>query len=82
MLWTGIIGDRLVGTVMVHAVFKVISAAYFNLLNEVLYPWLDHLTLSFLRILLFMHGKTVSHSARVTQLSLGSYGIQGEGLMV
>lgn len=79
MLWTNITGDSFVVTVMVPKVFKVIAAAYFNLLKEVLNPWLDHLTLSLLRILVFMHGKTVSHSARVTQLSLG---MQGEKLMV
>lgn len=67
ILWSGIIGDRYIGLVIGPEVFNVTAAAYCNFLKEVLDPWLDGITLSLLRTLLFMHANTLSHSAMVTR---------------
>lgn len=81
MIWAGIIGDRLVGPVKVPEGVKVTSAAYCDLLRNVLVPWLDDIPLSLLRTFVFMHDNAPSHSARATQAFLASLGIQEEKLM-
>lgn len=78
----GIIGDRLVGQVMVPEVFIVISAVYCNLLIEILDLWLYHMHISHLRTLVFMHENALSHYARDSETFLDSCGIKGEKLMV
>ena len=82
MIWAGIIGDRLVGLIKVPEGVKVTSAAYCNLLNESLVPWLDVLPLSLLRDFVFLHDNAPSHSARATQAFLATLGIQDEKLMI
>lgn len=80
MMWLGIMGDIFVGPVRVFE--RMATVAYYNLLNGGLDPLLDDIPLSLLRNLIFMHDNTLSHSVRTTQTFLGSYGIQGERLMV
>lgn len=58
MFWAGTIEDRLVGLAMAFEVIKLKAAAYSNLLNESMKPWLDHILLSLLRTLAFMHEVT------------------------
>ena len=76
MLWAGTIRERLVGPIRVPEGVKMIATAECNLLNEVLIPWLDDIPLSLLRSHVFIRDNAPSHSSRVTQVFLGSYGIQ------
>ena len=76
MIWAGIIGDTLVGPVKVPEGVKVTSAAYCDLLRNVLVPWLDDIPISLLRTFVFMHDDVPFHSARATQAFLASLGIQ------
>ena len=48
MLWTGIIWDRLIGSIRVSEGVKVTAAANYNLLNDVLLSWLHDIPLSLL----------------------------------
>ncbi|XP_014784340.1 uncharacterized protein LOC106879343 [Octopus bimaculoides] len=79
MLWTGIIGDRLVGSVRMPEGVNVMAVAYYNLLKEVLDLWLDNMLLSLLRNLIFMHDNAPAHSAGTTQRLLGltAYKVKG-----
>ena len=58
------------------------SAAYCNLLNESLVPWLYDIPLSLLRDFVFMHDNAPSHSDRATRAFLATLGIQDEMLMI
>lgn len=60
----------------------VTEAAYCNILKEVMDPLLEDIALSFLTTLVFIHVNSLSHSARVTQIFLVSYGIKGERVMM
>ena len=82
MIWARIIGDRLVGPIKALEGVNVTSAAYCNLLNESLVPWLDDIPLSLLRDFVFMHDNAPSHSARTTHEFLTTLSIQDEELMI
>ena len=45
MIWAGIIGDELVGPVRVSEGVKIASAAYCQLLESALLPWLENVPL-------------------------------------
>lgn len=79
MLRAGIIGDRHIGPAIVPEVFNVIPAAYFNLPNEVLDPWLDYITLSLLTTLEFRNDNTLFLFARLQKhfYALKEYKVKG-----
>lgn len=72
MLWSGIMGSRLVCPVMVPEFFKVMPAALRKFLKDVYDPWLDFIHPSLLTTLIAMHNNALSHSSMVSQAFLGS----------
>lgn len=81
MIWAGIIGGELVGPIRVPEGVKITSAAYCQLLESALLPWLDDVPFSKRCKLIFQHDNAPSHSAKPTQAFLSSIGIEGDRLM-
>ena len=81
MIWAGIIGGKILGPIRVPEGVKITSAAYCQLLESALLPWLDDVPLSKRCKLIFQHDNAPSHSAKATQVFLSSFGIEGDRLM-
>ena len=82
MIWAGIIGDELVGPVRVPQGVKLTSITYCQFLKNVLDPWLEEVSLSRLKKVVFMHDNAPSHAAKATTQFLKSLGFKNETLMV
>lgn len=78
VLCAGDNGDIHVGLAMVPERVKVTAAVCCNPLKVHLDPRLEDMPLWLLKILVLMHDKDISHSARATPAFLGSYGMRGE----
>ena len=81
MLWTGIIGDELVGFFRVPDGLKLTAATYFEFLKKALEPWLDDFPLSRLKTIVFMHDNATLHAAKATTAFLKSLGFVNESRM-
>ena len=66
MLWAGIVGNELVGPFRVQEGVKLTSHTYWQFLKSFLEPWLEEVSLSRLRNLIYMHDNTRSHAAKPT----------------
>ena len=82
MFWVGIIGNTLIGPVRVPDGVKVNSEQYCILLEEAFIPWLDKLSPTKKKQLIFQQDNAPSHSSRYTKAWLGNKGIKGKNLMV
>jgi transposase len=82
MIWAGMIEYELIVPVRVPDGVKITSAAYCQLLESALLPWLEDETLQKRRRLIFQHDNAPSHSAKATQAFLSSIRFKGDRLMV
>ena len=76
MIWAGIIGDKLVGPVRVPQGVKLSSATYCQFLKNVLEPWLEEVSLTRLKKVVFMHGNAPCNATKATIKCLKGLGFR------
>lgn len=81
MFWAGIIGNELIGPVMVPDGVKINATTYCEFLWDALSDWLDQLPLARRKHVMFMHDNAPAHSAKKTRVFLRTMGFQGDNLM-
>ena len=82
MIWAGINGDELVGLVRVPEGVKITSAAYCQLLESALLPWLEDVPLlKRCCKLIFQQDNVPSYSAKATKAYLSSIGFERDRLI-